>query len=85
MKPVSIRAAPKPRQLPWVGRDSKIPNLDGIRKQFVDDMKRIGKLAFRSILYFEIATTLALVVGLAALVTWLLVGALEQTFWQRVP
>jgi alpha-N-arabinofuranosidase len=26
----------------WVGRDSKIPNLDGIRKQFVDDMKRIG-------------------------------------------
>jgi proton glutamate symport protein len=29
-----------------------------------DDMKRIGKLAFRSILYFEVATTLALVVGL---------------------
>ena len=26
----------------WVGRDSSIPNLDGIRKQFVDDMKRIG-------------------------------------------
>ena len=26
----------------WVGRDSKIPNVDGIRKQFVDDMKRIG-------------------------------------------
>jgi alpha-N-arabinofuranosidase len=26
----------------WVGRDSKIPNIDGIRKQFVDDMKRIG-------------------------------------------
>jgi alpha-N-arabinofuranosidase len=26
----------------WVGRDSRIPNLDGIRKQFVDDMKRIG-------------------------------------------
>jgi alpha-N-arabinofuranosidase len=26
----------------WVGPDSKIPNVDGIRKQFVDDMKRIG-------------------------------------------
>ena len=26
----------------WVGRDSKIPNVDGIRKQFVDDMKRIN-------------------------------------------
>jgi len=26
----------------WVGRDSKIPNVDGIRKQLVDDMKRIG-------------------------------------------
>jgi alpha-N-arabinofuranosidase len=26
----------------WVGRNSKIPNLDGIRKQFVDDLKRIG-------------------------------------------
>jgi alpha-L-arabinofuranosidase len=26
----------------WVGRDSKIPNVDGIRKQFVDDMKRLG-------------------------------------------
>ncbi|MBK5296733.1 MAG: alpha-N-arabinofuranosidase [Vicinamibacteria bacterium] len=26
----------------WVGRDSKIPNIDGIRTQFVDDMKRIG-------------------------------------------
>ena len=31
-----------------------------------DDMKRVGKLAFRSIVYFEIVTTLALVVGLAA-------------------
>ena len=31
-----------------------------------DDMKRVGKLAFRSILYFEIVTTLALVVGLVA-------------------
>jgi proton glutamate symport protein len=29
-----------------------------------DDMKRIGKLAFRSLLYFEIVTTLALIVGL---------------------
>jgi alpha-N-arabinofuranosidase len=26
----------------WVGRDSKIANVDGQRKQFVDDMKRIG-------------------------------------------
>src|SRR5437867_2627684 len=26
----------------WMGRNSKIPNVDGIRKQFVDDMKRIG-------------------------------------------
>src|SRR5882672_6875268 len=26
----------------WVGRNSSIPNVDGIRKQFVDDMKRIG-------------------------------------------
>jgi alpha-L-arabinofuranosidase len=26
----------------WVGRDSKIANIDGIRRQFVDDMKRIG-------------------------------------------
>ena len=26
----------------WVGRNSKIPNVDGIRKQFVDDLKRIG-------------------------------------------
>ena len=26
----------------WVGRDSKIPHVGGIRKQFVDDMKRIG-------------------------------------------
>jgi alpha-N-arabinofuranosidase len=26
----------------WVGRDSTIPNVDGIRKQFIDDMKRIG-------------------------------------------
>ena len=26
----------------WVGRNSKVPNLGGIRKQFVDDLKRIG-------------------------------------------
>ena len=31
-----------------------------------DDMKRVGKLALRSIIYFEVVTTLALVVGLAA-------------------
>jgi proton glutamate symport protein len=31
-----------------------------------DDMKQVGRLAFRSIVYFEIATTLALVIGLAA-------------------
>jgi alpha-L-arabinofuranosidase len=26
----------------WVGPDSKVPNLGGIRKQLVDDMKRLG-------------------------------------------
>jgi proton glutamate symport protein len=31
-----------------------------------DDLKKVGRLAFRSILYFEIVTTVALVVGLAA-------------------
>jgi proton glutamate symport protein len=31
-----------------------------------DDLKRVGRLAFRSILYFEVVTTLALFVGLAA-------------------
>src|SRR4051812_22245585 len=31
-----------------------------------DDMKRVGRLAFRSILYFELVTTMALVVGLLA-------------------
>ncbi|MEO5800099.1 MAG: cation:dicarboxylase symporter family transporter [Gemmatimonadales bacterium] len=31
-----------------------------------DDLKRVGRLAFRSIVYFEIVTTLALVIGLAA-------------------
>ncbi|HEY3288219.1 MAG TPA: dicarboxylate/amino acid:cation symporter [Gemmatimonadaceae bacterium] len=31
-----------------------------------DDMKKVGRLAFRSILYFEIVTTIALFLGLAA-------------------
>src|SRR3954463_8267274 len=31
-----------------------------------DDMKKVGRLAFRSILYFEVITTLALAVGLIA-------------------
>src|SRR5438874_1377468 len=31
-----------------------------------DDMKRVGRLAFRSIVYFEIITTLALAIGLIA-------------------
>ena len=31
-----------------------------------DDMKRVGRLALRSILYFEVVTTLALAVGLLA-------------------
>ena len=31
-----------------------------------DDMKRVGRLAFSSILYFEVVTTLALLVGLLA-------------------
>ena len=31
-----------------------------------DDMKRVGRLAFKSILYFEVVTTLALFIGLAA-------------------
>src|SRR5881398_590948 len=31
-----------------------------------DDMKRVGRLACRSILYFELVTTLALAVGLLA-------------------
>jgi len=31
-----------------------------------DDLKRVGKLALRSIIYFEIVTTVALLVGLAA-------------------
>jgi proton glutamate symport protein len=31
-----------------------------------DDLKRIGRLAFRSLFYFEVVTTLALIVGLVA-------------------
>src|SRR6476661_4772520 len=31
-----------------------------------DDMKRVGRLALRSIIYFELVTTLALAVGLIA-------------------
>jgi proton glutamate symport protein len=31
-----------------------------------DDMKRVGRLAFRSIVYFELVTTAALVIGLVA-------------------
>ena len=31
-----------------------------------DDLKRVGRLAFRSLLYFEVVTTVALVVGLTA-------------------
>jgi proton glutamate symport protein len=30
-----------------------------------DDLKKVGRLAFRAIVYFEVVTTLALVVGLA--------------------
>jgi proton glutamate symport protein len=31
-----------------------------------DDLKKVGRLAFRSIVYFEVITTLALIIGLAA-------------------
>jgi proton glutamate symport protein len=31
-----------------------------------DDMKRVGRLALKSIIYFEIVTTVALIIGLAA-------------------
>src|SRR6186997_2659017 len=31
-----------------------------------DDMKKVGRLAFRSIVYFEVVTTLALFIGLFA-------------------
>ena len=30
-----------------------------------DDMKRVGRLALKSLIYFEVVTTLALVIGLA--------------------
>lgn len=38
-----------------------------------DDMKRVGRLALRSIIYFEVVTTLALAVGLIA-VNWVKPG-----------
>lgn len=38
-----------------------------------DDMKKVGKLALRSIIYFEVVTTLALAVGLVA-VNWIKPG-----------
>ncbi|HNV76101.1 MAG: cation:dicarboxylase symporter family transporter [Gemmatimonadetes bacterium] len=38
-----------------------------------DDMKKVGRLALRSIIYFEVVTTLALVVGLVA-VNWIRPG-----------
>jgi proton glutamate symport protein len=31
-----------------------------------DDLKKVGRLAFRAIVYFEVVTTLALIIGLAA-------------------
>src|SRR3954447_11992118 len=31
-----------------------------------DDMKRVGRLALKSLIYFEVVTTLALVIGLVA-------------------
>src|SRR5438045_2501054 len=31
-----------------------------------DDMKRVGRLALKSIVYFEVVTTLALIIGLLA-------------------
>jgi len=39
-----------------------------------DDMKKVGRLALRSIIYFEVVTTLALAVGLVA-VNWIKPGA----------
>jgi len=38
-----------------------------------DDMKKVGRLAFRSIIYFEVVTTLALAIGLI-FVNWLQPG-----------
>jgi len=37
-----------------------------IFSSLVDDLKQVGRLAFRSILYFEVVTTVALFIGLAA-------------------
>ncbi len=31
----------------WVGPDSKIPNVDGIRRQLIDHVKRLGKVVVR--------------------------------------
>jgi len=31
----------------WVGRDSKIPNVEGIRRQFIEELKAIGAPNFR--------------------------------------
>ena len=31
----------------WVGPDSKVPNVDGIRKELVEHVKRIGKVVVR--------------------------------------
>ena len=42
-----------------------------------DDMKRVGRLAFRSIVYFEIVTTLALAIGLLA------VNLVKPGRWRR--
>jgi proton glutamate symport protein len=39
-----------------------------------DDLRRVGRLAWRSIFYFEVATTLALIVGLVV-VNWIKPGA----------
>jgi Na+/H+-dicarboxylate symporter len=39
-----------------------------------DDLKRVGRLAFRSIVYFEVVTTLALGIGLV-IANWLRPGA----------
>ena len=38
-----------------------------------DDIKKVGRLAFRSFIYFELVTTLALIIGLVA-VNWIQPG-----------
>jgi proton glutamate symport protein len=38
-----------------------------------DDLKKVGRLAFRSFIYFELVTTLALIIGLVA-VNWIQPG-----------